>query len=212
VKRAALLTLLLAVPARAQSSADDHLLAGAQYFHQERYPEALVEFRVADRMAPAGGASWYVASTLVKLKRPEEAIIVFARAEASAPADRDALLDYYHALACYDAKLYGCADRLLGGLGGQAGPRIAAQAQKIRTDLALLIAATPSTGTVDWYHNRGANTEKAGQLALAVSYYDEALRLSSLRTDGYRRMEASAALRRLQPQRKAQGATSEKGP
>jgi hypothetical protein len=200
VKRAAILLLLVAVaPARGQSGADEHLLAGARYFQQERYPEALVEFRVAERAGGGGSAAWYVAATLVKLHRAEEAIAVFARAEASAPGDRDALLDYYRALACYDARLYFCADRLLAGIGGDPGPRVAAQAKKIRADLAPLLAAAPATGAIDWYHARGAEAVKAGQTVLAGVYYDEALRLAALRPDGYRRAEATAALRRLPP-------------
>ena len=212
MRRATLFVVLLAAPAWAQSSADDHLLAGAQYFRDEHYREALVEFRVAERTGSDGGASWYVASALVKLKRPEEAITVFARAEASAATDRDALLDYYHALACYDAKLYGCADRLLAGIGSQAGPRIATQARKIRDDLAPVMSATPSTGTIDWYHANGASAVKAGHRELAIGYYDEALRLSGLRPDTYRRKEASAALSRLQASKRAADTTSEKGP
>jgi tetratricopeptide (TPR) repeat protein len=212
LRRVAFCVLLVAAPARAQSSGDDHLLAGAQHFRGERYREALVEFRVAERTGSGAGASWYVASALVKLQRPEEAITAFARAEAGALADRDALLEYYHALACYDAKLYGCADRLLASIGVQAGPRISAQARKIREDLAPVISATPSTTTIDWYRSHGADAESAGHLALAIAYCDEALRLSTLRPDGYRRMDTVAALRHLRLPKKALGTPLEKGP
>lgn len=201
--------LLTAPLARAQSKADDHLLAGAQFFRADRYDEALVEFRVAERLGSAG-AAWYVASALVKLRRPEEAIGSFARAESIAASERDALLDYYHALACHDARLYGCADALLAGLGAAAGPRIAALAAKIRGDLGPLLAKIPSTDTLDWYDTRGKAAEQAGQLALAAAYFEEAVRLAALRPDGYRRAESSAALRRLRPtaKTKATAATS----
>ena len=106
----------------------------------------------------------------------------------------------------------GCADRLLAGIGSQAGPRIAAQARKIRDDLAPVVSATPSTGTIDWYNTRGGGAEVAGHVALAIGYYDEAIRLSALRPDGYRRTEASAALRRLHLPQKAPRTPSEKGP
>jgi tetratricopeptide (TPR) repeat protein len=208
---AALLVLLFATSIRAQSSPDDHLLTGAAYFRQERYLEALVEFRVAER-GGSDGAAWYVGSALVKLKRPEEAIVVFARAEANAAPERDALLDYYHAVACHDAKLYGCADRLLAGLGAQAGPRIAALAGKIRADLAPLLSTPPAPVTIDWYQSRGAAAEKSGQLALAVGYYQETLRLAVRHAGRYRWSEASEALRRLQPVRKGPAPAAERTP
>jgi tetratricopeptide (TPR) repeat protein len=203
LRRAALAVLLVSAQARAQSGGEEHLLTGAQYFRSERYREALVEFRVAERSGAGGVASWYVASTLVKLGRPEDAITVFAQAEASAAQDRDALFDYYHALACYDAKLYGCADRLLAGIGSHAGPRIAAQARTIRGDLAAVMSAAPSTGSIDWYSVRGRRAEEKGSTSLAIAYYDEALRLSVLRADGYGRVDTAAALNRLRVAKKA---------
>lgn len=206
-----LAVLLVAAPAWAQTGGDGHLLAGAQYFRGEHYREALVEFRVAERTGAGGVASWYVASTLVKLNHPEEAVAVFARAEAIAGQDRDALFDYYHALACYDAKLYGCADLLLAGIGSQAGPRIAAQALTIRGDLVPVISAAPSTSTIDWYSVRGRSAVATGSPALAIAYYDEALRLSALRADGYGRAEATAALHRLRLPKKAPVTAPEKG-
>src|SRR6266700_3197667 len=161
MRRAALLVLLVAPAARAEpTAADDHMLAGAQYFQSGRFTEALVEFHVAERAGADGGATWYVAATLVKLKRPEDAISEFARAESEAPGDRDALFDYYHALACYDARLYFCADRLLALIGEQAGPRIAGHARKIRADLAPVVSGTPSTAVIDWYHARAQTALK----------------------------------------------------
>lgn len=209
---AALAVLLVAAPAQAQSGGDEHLLMGAQYFRGERYREALVEFRVAERAGAGGVASWYVASTLVKLSRPQDAVAVFAQAEASAAQDRDALFDYYHAMACYDAKLYGCADRLLAGIGSQAGPRIAAQVRTIRGDLAPVLSAPPSTGNIDWYSVRGRRAEASGSIALAIAYYDEALRLAVLRADGYGRADSAAALNRLRVTKKATVTSPGKGP
>jgi hypothetical protein len=214
VKRAApLLLVCLAAAARAQpqgGGADDHLLAGARFFQQERYPEALVEFRVAERTGAGGAATWYVAATLVKLHRAEDALAAFARAEAEAPGDRDALLDYYRALACYDARLYFCADRLLAGLGQQPGPRMAAQATKIRGELAPLLAAAPAKGTIDWYLARGAEAVQTDKPLLAAYYFDEAVRLGALRSDGYRWAEAAAALERTRAHRTAAAKPAEK--
>src|SRR5262245_1629209 len=103
MRAAALAVLLVAATARAQSRADEHMLAGAQHFQAGRFTEALVEFRVAKR-AGDPGAAWYVAAALVKVARFDEALEEFARAQASAPAERDALMDYYHALACYESR------------------------------------------------------------------------------------------------------------
>src|SRR5260221_10452691 len=155
MRRALLVLCLAATIVRADDGHDAHLFAGAQFFQAGRFTEALVEFRVAERLANDGGPTWYVASTLVKLRRPEEALVAFARAEAKDPADRDGLFDYYQALACYDARLYHCADRLLTAVGDGAGPRIAGQARKIRGDLAPLLSAIAPPATIDWYHSRG---------------------------------------------------------
>jgi tetratricopeptide (TPR) repeat protein len=171
--------------------ADQHMLSGAQHFRDERYPEALVEFRAAERSAGGDpGAAWYVAASLVKLRRSEEALIEFARAEAQAPKERDALFDYYRALACYQAKLYLCADRLLAAVGAGAGPRIAAQAQQVRADLVAVTTQTPPTEAIDWYHVQGQAALKAQRPPLALAYFDEAAGLAALRADGHRRGEA----------------------
>src|SRR5258708_20102539 len=102
------LAVLLAV-----SGADEHLLAGARFFRAGEFARALVEFRVAEKLGGPGEPSWYAAAALVKLGRPEEALEAFAQAEKVAPAARDALLDYYRALACYDAPLYPSAPKSL---------------------------------------------------------------------------------------------------
>jgi tetratricopeptide (TPR) repeat protein len=197
MRRAAILgVLLVAGVVRGDSGADGHLLAGAQHFQAGRFTEALVEFRVAARAGDDGGALWYVAATHVKLKRPDEAIVAFARAQDVAPTERDGLFDYYHALACYDVRLYRCADRLLATIGGEAGPRIAEHAKKVRADLAPVLATTPAPAVIDWYHARGQAAVKAGQWPLAAAFFDEAVALAAARSDGYRRAEAAGALER----------------
>jgi hypothetical protein len=196
MRRAVLIVVLGGLAAsrvRADPAFDAHLLAGAQYFQAGRYSEALVEFRVAERMAGDGGPGWYVAATLVKLKRPEDALLSFARAEAEAPGERDGLFDYYHALACYDAKLFLCADRLLAAIGDEPGPRIAAQARKIRGDLAPVLAAPAPTSSIDWYHAQGQAALNANRGPLAAAYFEEAAGLAGTRRDAYRRAEAMSA-------------------
>jgi tetratricopeptide (TPR) repeat protein len=197
VKRAAVILVLAATTVRADAGHDAHLFAGAQHFQAGRYAEALVEFRVAERLAPDGGPAWYVAATLVKLKRPDEALSAFARAEATDPADRDGLFDYYHALACYDARLYHCADRLLAAVGEGAGPRISAQARKVRGDLAPVLASSAPHAAIDWYHAHAQSALRTGDTALAAAYLAEAVDWSAARPDAYRLEEARGALVRV---------------
>src|SRR4051812_29012195 len=108
---------LLALGALAMSaeawagSADEHLLAGAGHFRAERYGEALVEFKVAEQLGAGPTARYYAAAALQKLGRGEESVEAFAAAVEKSPGERDALLDYYYALACYDVRLYSRADR-----------------------------------------------------------------------------------------------------
>jgi tetratricopeptide (TPR) repeat protein len=194
--RVAVLLFLVATVVRADDGQDAHLFAGAQHFQAGRYTEALVEFRVAERLATDGGPTWYVAATLVKLKRPEEAITAFGRAEAKDPADRDGLFDYYHALACYDARLFHCADHLLEAVGERAGPKIAGQARKVRGDLAPLLSKAAPPGALDWYHARGLDALNGNQPALAAAYFEEAVEWATGRPDAYRLGEAKAGLAR----------------
>jgi hypothetical protein len=137
-----------------------------------------------------------VAASLVKLNRPEDALVEFARAQTLAPRERDGLFDYYHALACYDARLYLCADHLLTALGAAPGPKIAAQALKIHRDLQPLLATPPSPAAIDWYHAQGQQALNANRPALAETYFQEAAALAQRRTDAYRRADALAGAAR----------------
>jgi hypothetical protein len=180
----ALATLLAAAPASA--GADEHLLAGAQRFREGRFEEALVEFRVAARLG-ATGTDPYVASTLVKLGRHEEAVELFGGGDAPGS---DPLIDYYRALACWGARLYGCADRLLAGLGDRSGPRIAEQAARLRTAIAAELRRPPSQAAVDWYRGRCADEKRTGRAALAEAYCREATAIAARR--GERPTDAAA--------------------
>lgn len=195
MKTAAVILALLTISVRAAPppSADDHMLLGARYFQADRFTEALVEFRVAERLGE-GGALWYAAAAEVKLRRTDDALEDFARAERIAPAERDALLDYYHALACYDARLYSCADHLLGAVQDRAGPRVAAQALKIRADLRAVLSTAPGTASLDWYHERGRDALAEKRVELATLYFEEARSLAGLRPDRYRAAEAATRL------------------
>jgi hypothetical protein len=186
---ALLLGALLAAPG---PGADEHLLAGATAFREERFDVALVEFKVAlDLGAP--DAATYAATTLVKLGRPEEAIESFG--PGGGPA-QDALIGYYRGLACYDARLYLCADRFMAGVGDRAGPKIAGLAAKVRASIAAALANEPSHATIDWYLSRCATEQKAKRAVLAGAYCREASGLSQRRGDRYRLAEAEAGASR----------------
>jgi hypothetical protein len=158
----------------AAAGADEHLLAGARAFRAGEFPRALVEFRVAEKLGGPGEASWYAAAALQKLGRAEDALLAFAEAEASAPTARDALLDYYRAMACYDARLFGCAGRLFAQVGDQGGPRIAGMARKARESIDRLFAAKVTQGAVDWYREKASIARAAKRDPLAALYAQEA--------------------------------------
>jgi hypothetical protein len=177
--------------------ADVHVLTGARLFRENRFSEALVEFRVADRLG-APDARAYAAAALVKLEKPEDALELFEG--PGGPAQRaDPLLDYYHALACYGARLYLCADELLAGVGERTGPRIAGQARQIRKDIAAAIPAAPTPDTIDWYLARARAHAASGKALLTRAYAAEARRLGERRPDRHGVAEAAALI--AQPSR-----------
>jgi hypothetical protein len=167
-------------------AADEHLLAGTRDFREARYAESLVEFRVAQRLgAPA--AARYAAVALVKLGRPEEAIETFGGLDGQGP---DALVDYYRAVAAFEARLYLASDRLLASIADRAGPRIGEQVARMRADIANALKAEPTTAAIDWYLERGGGARAEGRPVLAASYLREAAALSERRPDLYRHADA----------------------
>ena len=180
----------MATLAATLGAADAHLLSGARLFREGRFEQAYVEFRVAERLGAGGEAAWYAAASLEKLDRHEEALEAFAKAAQAAPAANDALLDYYRALACYGARLYLCADRLLASVGSRSGPKVSGQAAAIRKDLAKLFALEPGATAIDWYLDRGAAALEGGRAELAAELFGEAEALGGLRKDRHRLAEA----------------------
>ena len=178
----ALSLLAAALVAAAGPSADEHLLAGAKLFRSGAYAESLVEFRVAARLG-SPEATTYAGAALVKLGRPEDAIEVFGGVEGESP---DALIEYYRAVAAYDARLYQAADRLLAAVGDRSGPKIAQQAVKLRSQIADALTAEPSTASIDWYLARCAEYRREGRTILAASFCKEVAGLSARRPDHYR--------------------------
>lgn len=199
MKRFAFVSVLLVAfgVASAAPAGEEHLRAGAGHFRAGRYEQALVEFKVAHRLGSGGDVRWYVAATLVKLGRAEESLEEFAAAASEAPQARDAVLDYYHALGCYQAKLYLCADRLLSSVGERGGPRIGAEAQKMRDQIAALFRTEPATASIDWYFAHGKDAEARGKRLLASVYLEEAAALSAKRQDRYRARELEIRLVQL---------------
>lgn len=182
--------ILLGLALAAGADAGEHLLAGARHFREARYTEALVEFRVAERMGDAEARA-YAGATLVKLGRPEEALDAFG---SGAPAGGDALLGYYRALACYDARLYLCADALLAGVGERSGPRVAAEAARLRAEIARALRGEPATAAVDHYLARCEALGRQRRPAAAAAFCREAKGLSARRRDGYRGDDARRLL------------------
>jgi hypothetical protein len=189
----ALCTALLVAAGPLAADSADHLLLGAGAFREGRFAAALVEFRVAQRLG-SSEAAWYAGAALQKLGRPEEALEAFA---AAGPGPHDALLDYYRALACFDARLYLCADRLLASVGDRSGPRIAGLVRETRVQIAQALQGPPSTGAIDWYHLRAKEAVFRGRTQLGLAYLEEAQALAQRRPDQYRLREAEAALGRL---------------
>ena len=173
--------------ATAPAAAGEHLVAGATAFRDARYDRALVEFRVAQALGSPDAAT-YAAATLVKLGRAEDAVEAFGKV-AGAP---DPLLAYYHALACYEARLYLCADHLLDAVGTRSGPRVAEEAAATRAAIARELAREPPTASVDWYLGACAARRDAGRPVLALAFCEEARGLSERRGDRYRFAEAAA--------------------
>lgn len=190
---------LAALAVSAGPAAGEHLLAGAGAFRDGRFDAALVEFRVAEKLgAPEAGA--YAGAALVKLGRPEDAVEAFA---TSTPGGDD-LLDWYRAVACYDAKLYGCAERALAPL-EHAGPKVAAEAARLRGEIGRVLAPEPSPATVDWYLARCEARHAEGRAALAAAYCREAAALGARRPDRHGVARANATLARLEAAAKPGG-------
>jgi hypothetical protein len=190
-----LLSTLLAAdlpPAEAQR-ADSHLVTGAQLFRDQKFDQALVEFQVAQKLG-ALDAGWYAASALVKLDRPEQALVAFAEASEQAPDASDALLDYYRGVACYQERLYVCADGLLASVQARAGPKIAQLVRALRAKMVPVLSLPPPPGAIDVYLARAKRFRSDHKPALARLFAQEAAALANRREDKYRLEDATSEL------------------
>lgn len=164
------------------SGADEHVLAGARLFRESRYEEALAEFRRAEELG-SERARGYAGAALVKLGRAGEALDQF-ESWGAAPGG-DALLDYYHALACHGARLYARADRLLAGVEARGEPHLRELATRLRGQLAALLAGEPPRDAISWYLARCEEQGRRGRAASARAYCEEARVLGERRADRY---------------------------
>ncbi len=169
-----------------------HLERGAAHFRAGRFDEALVELKVAARLGEGGEAQWYVAAVLQKLSRTEEALDAFGRAAAEFPAAEDALLDYYRALACYEAQLLRCTDRLLERVEREAGPKIAGQARELRARLAPVLQQEPPKEAIDVLAARATAARRQDRPYAAAAFAQEGAALARARPDHYRAEELEA--------------------
>lgn len=180
----------------APAGAGEHLLAGATAFRDGRFEEAVVEFRVAERLG-AEEARGYAGAALVELGRPEEAIEAFG-SDPAALADEDALLSYYRALALHRAGLLLTADAVLATLGDRSGPRIGAEVQRLRASIAAALGPVPATASVDAALARGHALGPA-RAPLAAAWFGEAAARARRRPDRHRLEEALRAQGALAP-------------
>ncbi|WP_242342307.1 hypothetical protein [Anaeromyxobacter terrae] len=119
----------------------------------------------------------------MKLGRPGEALEAF-ESRGEGPGG-DALLDYYHALACYGARLYARADRLLASVEARAGPPLREQATRLRGELAAVLAGEPPRDAIAWYLARCEEQARRGRASSARAYCEEARALGERRADRY---------------------------
>lgn len=197
--RPLLIAALLAVAtAHAETpSGSEHLLSAARLFRAGKFAEAVVEFKVAERLGAGAEATLYLAVALSRAGRHEEALEAFARTEAQGAAVTDPLVLYYRALSCHHLRLYVVADGYLVAVESGGGPRISEQAAATRAAISAHLAQAIPTTAIDWYHAQAAAAEQRGWLALSALYFEEALQLARRRADGYRSEEAQDGRRRV---------------
>lgn len=190
--------LLALATAHAETPAGtDHLLSAARLFRAGNFAEAVVEFKVAERLGAGAEATLYLAVALSRAGRHAEALEAFARTEAQGVAVTDALVLYYRALSCHHLRLYVAADNYLAAVESGGGPKISEQARGIRSEIAAHLAKAIPTAALDWHHAEAAAAEQRGWLLVSALYFDEALQLARRRADGYRSEEAQAGRRRV---------------
>jgi tetratricopeptide (TPR) repeat protein len=192
--RPVVLALLLAAGSGVSPS-ESHLVAGAEAFRAETYEKALVEFRVAEALG-SSEAGWYVAASLLKLGRAEDAIEAFVVAERSNRSATDALLEVYRGQACYSAQLLLCADRWFESAAARAGPRLAPQLKALRTAIRDALQSGQVEPAIDRLLQRAGAVETT-RPALAFALAEEAAALATRSPTRHRQGEAATLATRL---------------
>jgi hypothetical protein len=98
--------------------------------------------------------------------------------------------EFYRALACYQARLFGCADRLLEASMSKFGPRVAGEAAALRNQIQKTLTAGLKPPTIDWYLARAEAALKEGRRSLADLYAGEARSLAAKLPECHRCAEA----------------------
>jgi hypothetical protein len=185
---------VLSTLAAAQAGdANAHVLAGARAFRAGEWAVALVEFRVALKLGAPASVRWYEGATLARAGRFEEAVGVFELAFETAPAERDPLLDYYRALACFEARLWGCVVEVTAELERTGGPRLQQQVASMAAEAKQLLGAEPPRGAIDACFTRAGAGSPSPSLSRA--WLREAARLGRRRVDRFRVDEAERAVK-----------------
>jgi hypothetical protein len=189
---AALVAFGLCAEVRAEDSATTrHLLRGVHAFKDGRYDEALVELRLVARAADApADLAFYLGPTLYKLKRYDEALVVFVTSRA-AP---DALTDFYRGETCYQLRLYRKARAVFAGLRARGlGPALDDAAGRYVAAVDAAYKLAPAPASIDYYLAQGLELA-ARDPALAGEYLDEARQVEALAAARHRRVEIVTAL------------------
>ena len=88
-----LFTFVLAGCQGEQENADSHLKKGTDYFAEQDYPKARIEFLNATQLAPDNAEAWHqLGETMIHLGNAREAFQAYSKAEALAPDNPDILL------------------------------------------------------------------------------------------------------------------------
>ena len=173
--------------------ADAHVLAGARAFRSGDWAVALVEFRVALKLGAPPSVRWYEGAALARSGRFEEAVGVFELAFEAAPADRDPLLDYYRALSCFEARLWGCVAEVSAELERTGGPRVQQQIAAMATEAKQLLSVEPPREAIDACFSRA---RAAATPSLKRAWLREGARLGRRRVDKFRVGEAEQEVAR----------------
>src|SRR5262249_26081333 len=109
------------------------------------------------------------------------------------------------ALACYQARLFTCADRALEGAMGRFGPRVAEEAKALRAQIQRTLSAEIQPEAIDWYLHHGESSLQAGRPALGLLSAEGARAVGGRRGDCHRCADAEA----LQAKARAAAAAQE---